>query len=498
MNKSLSSNAQLRGVIGRLKNGECLGGLLCYLCLACVGGGIGTVIVGLSPTAAIAAAVGTLLIGLMVKNLLFPFYFASLCILGLQEVEITPGSLLGIFENVKAPGIPSVLEISVFLLAICFLLGYALQKDLAKFPVFTWPVFMFVVFYGISYYVGAESGNNVILLKEDSKKFFIPVVFFLSSINILNSIERITAFASFVVGISFVKTIIGIMSYLKGVGFDYGDSRVIFIETSDLILVVTILVAIASRLIYRKITWKVFFVVSLVGAPLLFSLVYSNRRNAWLGILMAFGLLFLMTPRNLKARMVVIVATAALAGGGMIASAMALRGVPTGEDLKSRFASISDKGDKSNEAHVNEWIVTVEALKGHPVLGLGFGSEHAPVPGDDTINRHTVHNALLMLYMKMGVFTLLLFLWCMFRYFRFCVRCRTVSLDQNLEWLRLGLFSTFAYWLVTLNVAPSWWYYRETCMMALVMAIVIRLSLLSSPMLHHNEYSRHLSEEVGG
>ncbi|GFO61684.1 hypothetical protein GMST_40090 [Geomonas silvestris] len=177
--------------------------------------------------------------------------------------------------------------------------------------------------------------------------------------------------------------------------------------------------------------------------------------------------------------MAAILLGAALVGGGMINSAVVLLGLPTGHDLKSRFASISDKEDKSNEAHINEWIVTIEALKEHPVLGLGFGSEHASVPGDDTINRHTVHNAFLMLYMKMGIHALLLFLWSLFQYCFFCARRRGISSEENLGWLKLGLFSTFAYWLVTLNVAPSWWYYREMCMMALVMAIAVRLSLLS-------------------
>jgi len=461
------------------KGGVCLNEILGYLALGCVGAGIGLVIVGLSPSTAVVAAVGILLIWLLVKNLLIPFYFSAFCILALQEVEITQGSLLGMFENVKTPGIPSVLEISVLLLAACCLVEGVSKSKIHRFPVFTAPMAIFFILYCVSLYMGVTSNNNDILIKEDSKKFLFPVIFFLSTINILNSTERIVSFMKFVLLVAAIKSYLGIWSYLNGVGFDYGDSRVVFVETADLILVVTVLVGITARLISYKITWKALLVVGLVGAPLLFSLVYSNRRNAWLGILMAFGLLFLLIPVKSKSRMIAVVLTATLVGGMMVVSAVAIRGLPTGQDLKSRFASISDKGDKSNEAHINEWVVTVEALKEHPVLGLGFGSEHAPVPGDDTINRHTVHNALLMLYMKMGAFALLLFLWCMFRYFRFCVRRRENSLEGAFEWLRLGLFSTFAYWLVTLNVAPSWWYYREMCMMALVMAIVLRLSLLS-------------------
>lgn len=479
MDKFSSGNEPWRWSVAKFKGAEYLKNLSLHLTLICIGGGIGTIILGLSPTTAVGAAAATLLIWLLAKNLLIPFYFAALCVLALQEVEIPPGSFLCIFENFKDTGVPSLLEASVVLLAACFLVNYILNRDAGWFPVFTAPVMLFGIFYCISLCVGVNSGNNDILIKEDSKKFIFPLAFFLCSINILSTIKRIRVFINFVLVVASIKAYLGIFSYLRGGGFEYGDARVIFIETADLILVVTVLVSIAARVIFGKFTGKALLVVCVVGAPLLFSLVYSNRRNAWLGILLAFCLLFCLAPARTKPRMAVVLLGAALAGGSMVSSAVVLLGLPTANDLKSRFVSISDKEDKSNEAHINEWIVTIEALKEHPVLGLGFGSEHASVPGDDTINRHTVHNAFLMLYMKMGVHALLLFLWSMYRYFSFCARRRGTSSEENLGWLKLGLFSTFAYWLVTLNVAPAWWYYREMCMMALVMAIAVRLSLLS-------------------
>lgn len=479
MDKYFSNYKPSRASVAKFKGVGFLKNLSFHLILICIGGGIGSVILRLSPTTALVTTASTLIIWLFVKNLLVPFYFAALCVLALQEVEITPGSFLCIFENVKNPGIPSLLEASVVLLAACFLVKYILNRDAGWFPVFTIPVILFGIFYCISLCIGINSGNNNIFIKEDSKKFFFPIIFFICSINILSTKKRIHCFVNFVLVVVSVKAYLGIFSYLRGVGFDYGDARVIFIETADLILVVTVLVSIAARIIFGKFTGKSLLVFCVVGAPLLFSLVYSNRRNAWLGILLAFCMLFCLAPTKTKPRMVAILLGAALVGGSMVNSAVLLLGLPTGNDLKSRFASISDKEDKSNEAHINEWVVTIEALKEHPVLGLGFGSEHASVPGDDTINRHTVHNAFLMLYMKMGVHALLLFLWSMYRYFSFCARRRGISSEENLGWLKLGLFSTFAYWLVTLNVAPSWWYYREMCMMGLVMAIAIRLSLLS-------------------
>lgn len=212
----------------------------------------------------------------------------------------------------------------------------------------------------------------------------------------------------------------------------------------------------------------------MLGAPLIFALIYSNRRNAWLGIILALLMLFALTPVKMKLRFGTVLAIAVFVGLSMVAIAMPINGVPSSDVLASRFASISDKTDKSNEAHLNEWAVTIDALREHPVLGLGFGGEHAPVPGDDTINRHTVHNAFLMLYMKMGILSVLLFGWCLFQYLNSSLHNLLATRDRLSDPLMVGLLSTFAYWMVTLNVAPSWWYYRETCLMALVGAIVIR------------------------
>jgi len=458
--------------------GRLLNGALAYAFLITASAVLGMSVVRMSATTAIVAAASVVLIWLLVQWIEIPFYFAVFAILALQEVEITQGSLLSIFENYKSPGVPSLLEISIVLLGVCFLTKYSLRKEEPAFSLFRTPVVLFLILYCVSLYMGYCAGANDILFKEDTKRFAFPILFFLCSLNILTTVKRINHLVTLVLLVSAAKVYLGILSYLHGAGFDYGDSRVVFVETADLILVVTVLVALVSRMVYGRVTWKMLLLVLLLGAPLMFSLVYSNRRNAWLGILLALALLFFVTPAKTKFRMALILLCAGLAGVAMISVSMALRSLPSGQDLKSRFASISDKGDKSNEAHVNEWIVTIEALEEHPIWGLGFGSEHAPVPGDDTINRHTVHNAFLMLYMKMGVLAVALFLWCLVRYFRFAISHTHAGASGELGALRVGLFSTFAYWLVTLNVAPSWWYYRETCMMALVSALVIQLSTM--------------------
>ena len=66
-----------------------------------------------------------------------------------------------------------------------------------------------------------------------------------------------------------------------------------------------------------------------------------------------------------------------------------------------------------------EWEVAFDATIKHPFLGLGLGSEHPPVPGFESLKQHTVHNAFIMLWMKMGIFAVIFLLWGLVRYLKF-------------------------------------------------------------------------------
>ena len=93
---------------------------------------------------------------------------------------------------------------------------------------------------------------------------------------------------------------------------------------------------------------------------------------------------------------------------------------------------------------------------------------------------HTVHNAFLMLWMKMGIIPVGFFLWWLLRYARFGIRTARIDDDARddtaLKAIQRALFATLGYWAVSLNVGPAWHYYRETFLMALVVVLVIRLA----------------------
>jgi hypothetical protein len=251
---------------------------------------------------------------------------------------------------------------------------------------------------------------------------------------------------------------------------------VVFLESGDQTLVVTIIVAGAALLAQRKMGWKSFVGILLVGAPMLFAVIFSYRRNAMWGAIFSLSLLLLLSHWDKKVRLLKIFAGAGLIVLSLMVLLPMTDSMSTGEFMKRRLTSVVDKDQSSNVAHMNEWEVTVEDIMDRPLFGLGLGSIHSPVPDFEELNLHTVHNALLMLWMKMGGGALLLFLWCLYRYCRLGV---TEALRLR-DPLQTGLFATVGLWVIAMNVGPSWYYYRESCLMALIMAVVGRLAILGS------------------
>lgn len=395
----------------------------------------------------------------------------------LQEAETAPGTFFTFLERLNRPNIPSLLEVFFAVIAAAFLIRYFIMKDENyNFYNMKFPLALFLVLLFISLANGINDGTDNIFRKEDFKRFIFPVLVFVSAVNILDTREKITRLLGIIFWVMLAKTYLADFYYLRGMGFPYGDSRVVFMESGDQTLVVTIIVVGAALLAERKVGWKSWLFMLWGLAPMLFALIFSYRRNAIWGAILSLFLLLLLSHGDKKVRLLKIFAGVALGAFFLMALLPVTDSMSTGEFLKKRLTSVVDRSESSNVAHMNEWKVTVEDTMQHPLFGLGLGSIHSPVPDFEVINRHTVHNALLMLWMKMGVLALLLFLWCLYRYCRLGV---TEALHRH-DPLLTGLFATVGLWMIAMNVGPSWFYYRESCLMALIMAVVGRLAIIGS------------------
>lgn len=420
---------------------------------------------------------GLILLGLSILRFEIAYYLwvAVLCMM--VEVQPMQGSILSVFADRKLPGIPHFIEIAFAFIFLSFSIHYILSKTQSSPTTRRLPFVAFFSLLALSAYVGWTNGVDTILWKEDVKKFAVPCLFFYCSLYFLDSHTKITTLVRFIFLLVIIKCCLGITSYLLGHGFLYGpDQIVVFLESADHLLFLTVIVTVVSVIAHRKTRGEKSFVFFLALCPLFFSIIFSYRRNVWLGLLLSFFILVLVISWKTKVKVVTLCFFSALIFLFLASSYNVLPNAPSGRFLWDRFLSTFETEESSNVAHHEECIIAFEDIMRAPLLGLGLGSTHRPLPNYPTINTHTVHNAFLMLWMKMGPFALALFVLCFLYYVRLGIHSARLTETNELQPVQLGLFSTCGFWLVSLNVGPVWFYYRETCLMALVMAIVVNMS----------------------
>jgi len=429
------------------------------------------------PVKVLAVALGTVCVALAACKIEVALYVVGFFLVVLQEGETTPGTVFSFLERLNRPSIPSLLEVLFAVLAAAFVVRhFTVPSKRYGFQDMKLPLALFFGLLFVALANGTVGGTDFIARKEDFKRFIFPVLMFFCAVNILDSREKIARLLGIMFWVMLAKTYLANFYFLRGQGFPYpyGDSMVVFMESGDQTLLVSILVAGIALLAERKLSFKSCLFMLWGLAPVLFALIFSYRRNAMWGAVFSLCLLWFLSQWDKKVRLLKIFLTAGLSAL-LIFPAVPVTGSASSADfLINRLASVVDKDQSSNVAHMNEWRVTLEDTMRRPLFGLGLGSIHSPVPDFEVINQQTVHNALLMLWMKMGGFALLLFLWCLYRYCRLGV---TEALRRR-DPLLTGLFATVGLWMIAMNVGPSWFYYRESCLMALIMAVVNRLAML--------------------
>jgi hypothetical protein len=433
----------------------------------------GWAILNFTPVKVLVVVLGSICIALAAWKIEAALAVVGIFLVLLQEGDTTPGTVFSLLEKLNRPNIPSLLEVLFAVLAAAFVLRRCVvpdERDTLK--GMKLPLALFFVLLFLSLANGLLDGTDFIARKEDFKKFLFPVLVFVCAHCILDTREKITRLLAVMFWTMLLKTYLANYCYLRGQGFPYGDSTVVMFESGDQTLLVTSIVVGIALLAERSIGRRGVLFMAWGLAPLLFALVFSNRRNDMWGALFSLCLLWFLSNREKKRRLVRIFLLVALGGGLLLPLVPVSDTASTAQYLMERMTSVGDRDQSSNVAHMNEWKVTLEDIMRRPLLGLGLGSEHSPVPDFEVINRQTVHNALLMLWVKMGVFTLLLFLWCLYRYCRLGLAEALRGRDPLLA----GLFATVSLWMLAINVGPSWFYYRETCLMALVMAAVVQLA----------------------
>lgn len=447
--------------------------LISFLVIA-VGYVAGSMIVRPNPFE-IAAILGLLSLGIFFFRIEYLYYFIVLSLI-LSATDAPSGSIFEYLGDHKIFLARFFFELLVAALILASCARMVFWRDKVAVSPLKFPVCIFLVLLAISVMVGLQNGVDEEFLQEDFKRFFFPVAFLICSLNILNSERRIRSLIIFSFAVAVIKSLLGMIYYLKGYGFQYGDMRTVFLASGDFLPLVTAIIVGVSLIIHKKVSGAKLLFLILGICPMLFALIFSFRRTAWLGILFSLVLLFFLVPGVRKVKMITVALSSGLIVFLLVSSAKVAGTTPSGEFLIERFYSIFDEEQDSNVAHSDEWKVTLSDIGRHPMLGLGLGSEHSIVPGYKMLNRHTVHNAFLMLWMKMGIFSLILFVYYLIRYLIFGIKAAKENEESWFGPVQVGLLSSFGFWIVSLNSAGTWFGYQETCLMGLVGSIVIYLS----------------------
>lgn len=197
--------------------------------------------------------------------------------------------------------------------------------------------------------------------------------------------------------------------------------------------------AILSRQFNRQVVLlAMLFLVMVIG-----SAIASNSRGALLG-LGAYGLWFLTKSRmRIKALLVVCIAAFAI-----------IAVIP--EETMQRFTTAGD--DQTSESRLTYWRYGIEAVRDHPVFGIGFRNwgpyqmRHHPELMDFTGRIEVMHNTPLEIASELGSVGLVVFLASLVYMFRTNSLTASRSMRNGDHWLAAtatGLNGSLFVYLVT-------------------------------------------------
>jgi O-antigen ligase len=150
-------------------------------------------------------------------------------------------------------------------------------------------------------------------------------------------------------------------------------------------------------------------VSALLALPMLYVLILSFRRGAWVGFAFALFVTLLARSRdNIRIPVLKLAIIAVL----VLASVLWFMGSSSMELVTSRLVSISDiQEDPSNAFRILDALNALNTFAKHPVFGVGFGGRYdmkyysealAPPIFWDSVS-HTSHDGYLFILYKTGV-----------------------------------------------------------------------------------------------
>lgn len=399
----------------------------------------------------------------------------------------------GIFaiKDVKlVQGLPPLL-IS-FLLAISliyFFKLYVIDRKTSVIPVRYGLALLIILL--IATGTGLRRGWNLIDLRVDFENVAYPSLCFYLCANVLDTRLKVYEMLRvlFVAGV--IDAFLLDVYYLRGHGWPYADenagfARIVTSDPTDLMVFVAMIITIYSASTCSILTgWR--RVCAIVGClPMLFAILFSFRRGFWMGTLGALIVFYFLSSTFEKRRTRVWV----WAGIVMLTVALPFAGDVVSTEVAypfvQRVLSLADSRQSSNQHHLLESQQTLkELLRSGPILGLGLGSVHSPILGihwdPEKQPTRIVHNAYLLVWMKLGLPGLLFFVWLGVKYSLVLLKYRKSGISPHSGPIIAGTGSLLGLWFVLLLIGPVLPYWHETLTIAMFVAMTLFLVTQEQP-----------------
>ena len=117
------------------------------------------------------------------------------------------------------------------------------------------------------------------------------------------------------------------------------------------------------------------------------------------------------------------------------------------QTIINRILSIGNLSDSSNAYRIKIWEITMDIIRDHPIVGVGFG--HLPFKQTfetyiRTMPTFHAHNTYLQTAAEMGIVGLLVFLFFLFILFKYGINKLIKSEDKYIKIMAAGAFSGLA------------------------------------------------------
>jgi hypothetical protein len=232
----------------------------------------------------------------------------------------------------------------------------------------------------------------------------------------------------------------------------------------------------------------ILYTLLLVAISTTFSFLFSFRRGAWLGIGFSFLITFMVLPKPAKLKLVRAGVPFLFLFLIMI---IALKGSVALEHLVQRFVSMTATSKSismagygvtvSNMYRIWETVNGLISLKSYPIFGIGLGTEwpiYIPFRGISLPRLH-FHNTWLSLWLKIGFWGILSFVWINWLFFKNGLKIGRTIKDQYYKSICLGLLIFMLSFDISSLFVDWIYYYRSACLIGFVFGVMALLDKLT-------------------